>query len=410
MDKKIKLGVIADDFTGAGDAASFLVKAGYKVTMLTDIVDEFHEICDGVVMAMKIRSIEPEAAKESVKRVLDFFEKIKVEKIYYKYCSTFDSTARGNIGVIADYLLDYLDVPFTVLCPSLPINGRTVKNGNLYVNGVPLAESPMKNHPLNPMWDSYIPTLMKEQSKYPCYITSKNDMAKKADELSKTDQKFYIIPDYMNDEDGKEIAKTFEKLRLYTGGSGLLEYLDLGDSVALRRDLTTKSGEKAIILCGSCSQMTKKQIQDFTAKENPFIKLDSLEVLSGKTTAEKVFAEVMKNLPRTTLVYSDGVEKDMEKFSKTKSFKKLSFLIEKLHADLNEMALKNGFDTIVAAGGETSGAVTLRLGYRAYWIGRVIAPGVPTLIPVEKQELRLVLKSGNFGDESFFTKALVLEG
>ena len=305
--------------------------------------------------------------------------------------------------------MDYLNVPYTVLCPSLPVNGRTVKDGDLYVNGILLAESPMKCHPLNPMWDSHIPTLMKEQSKYQSYIANQNTVDKKLDELCKSGKKFYIVPDYVNDKDGKNITEVFKNLSLYTGGSGLLEHLDLGDSIAPQQDVTLKSSENAVILCGSCSQMTGKQIKNFVAKENPSIRIDSSELLSGNITAEKVFAEVVQNLPRTTIVYSDGVEKDMKSFSKTESFEKLSSMIEKLHADLSEMALKNGFDRIVVAGGETSGAVTIRLGYQAYQIGRVIAPGVPTLMPVDNKGLRLVLKSGNFGDESFFTKALALE-
>ena len=87
-----------------------------------------------------------------------------VKQIYFKYCSTFDSTPKGNIGVVADFLMEYLDVPYTVLCPSLPINGRIVKDGNLYVNGVKLSGDPLKNHPLNPMWD-FIYSELNERSK-----------------------------------------------------------------------------------------------------------------------------------------------------------------------------------------------------------------------------------------------------
>lgn len=409
MNGKIRLGVIADDFTGAGDAASFLVKAGYRVILLTDIADSFDEECDCVVMAMKIRSVRPEEAKKSVHQVLKFFEKIQVEKIYYKYCSTFDSTKEGNIGVIADYLMEYLDVPYTLLCPSLPVNGRTVKNGILYVNGIPLAESSMKNHPLNPMWASYIPDLMKEQSKYPCYVLNEENAKQTLDRLRGSKEKFYLIPDYASDEDGKRIAQTFPELPLYTGGSGLLEHLKLGDNDAAREYRALGSGKKAVILCGSCSQMTGKQIKNYIKKGPPYIRIDSPDLLSGKMTAEKVFEKVMENLPKITIVFSDGVEKDMKVFSQSKDFEKLSSLMEKLYADLSELALKNGFDRIVVAGGETSGAVTLRLGYHAYHIGKVIAPGVPTLIPIENKKLRLILKSGNFGDERFFTKALEQE-
>ena len=245
----IKLGVIADDFTGAGDAASFLVKAGNKTILLTDVPDRDKFDCDCIVVALKVRSVEPDTAIEEVKRVMDFFDKIQVEKVYFKYCSTFDSTPKGNIGVIMDYLMQRMKVNISILCPSLPVNGRTVKNGILYVNGVPLSESPMKDHPLNPMWDSYIPTLMKEQSVYPCYPIGTDELNNIS--LNDHDEICYYVPDYETEEDGQKIAEALKDLRLYSGGSGLLEYLIKGEK-SQRVESFDIAEQKAIIVCGSC--------------------------------------------------------------------------------------------------------------------------------------------------------------
>ncbi|MEG0264639.1 MAG: four-carbon acid sugar kinase family protein, partial [Erysipelotrichaceae bacterium] len=156
IEKKL-FGVIADDFTGASDAASFLVKSGNRVVMVTSNHINNINDCDCIVVALKIRSVKPEIAIEQVKEVLQLFNELNVDKIYYKFCSTFDSTPKGNIGVVMDYLLETFNERYTILVPSLPINGRIVKNGFLYVNGTLLSDSSMKNHPLNPMWDSYIP-------------------------------------------------------------------------------------------------------------------------------------------------------------------------------------------------------------------------------------------------------------
>lgn len=405
--RKIKLGVIADDFTGAGDAASFLVKNGYKTIMVTELQENLSVKCDCIVVALKIRSVKPQEAIFQVQKTLDFFKRLHVEKVYYKYCSTFDSTPKGNIGVVLDYLMDMLDIKYTVLCPSLPVNGRKVKNGVIYVHNVPLAESSMRNHPLNPMWDSYIPNLMREQSKYNTYVVDINNLSDEINKMSSINERFYVVPNYETDEQGKEIARVMKDLSLFSGGSGLLEHIILDNVTKTTEDLSNDVvTNKAIVICGSCSIMTRKQINKYISNGCPSICVNSLELLDGKITAEKIFARVIQNLPETTIIYSDGVDKDMKEFSRHSSFRELSNMIEKLNADLSCLALENGFNRIVVAGGETSGAVTIRLGYKAYYVGKMIAPGVPILTPLENTNLKLILKSGNFGDESFFIEAL----
>ncbi len=218
--------MIADDFTGAGDIASFLQKGGARTLLLTEIPASFREDYDCVVLALKSRSAAPEEAVRQVKRAAAFLREAGMERIYFKYCSTFDSTPEGNIGVVSDFLLEELGLSFTLLCPSLPVNGRTVKDGILYVHGVPLAESPMKEHPLNPMWASSIPKLMSSQSRYPCFVLKREDMISGmaweiAGEYGKKYGKFYLVPDYENEEDGKRIAELFGDLGLLTGGSGI---------------------------------------------------------------------------------------------------------------------------------------------------------------------------------------------
>lgn len=397
----IKLGVIADDFTGAGDAASFLVKAGNKTILLTDIPDEDHFDCDCIVVALKVRSVDPQEAIREVKKVMDFFDKIQVKKVYFKYCSTFDSTPKGNIGVIMDYLMERMNVDCSILCPSLPVNGRTVKNGVLYVNGVPLSESPMKDHPLNPMWDSYIPALMKEQSAYPCYPVLRNELQNVAEK--KHGERCYYIPDYETDRDGQMISEVFKDLRLYSGGSGLLEFLMKGNAKLDVQNIE-EDDRKAIIVCGSCSRMTNAQVQSYKNDGNQFIAVHSKDLLDGKTDSERIFEEVMHNLPSPTLVYSDGCEGKLNKDSS--SFLEESKAIERVLSEVVEKAKTNGFNKFIVAGGETSGSAVIRLGYKSFYVGRSVAPGVPVLTPTEDPSKRVILKSGNFGDENFFMKAL----
>ena len=157
------IGCIADDFTGGSDAASFLKKGGLSTLLING--DSYRGYRPGediraVVVALKTRSIEPEAAADQSEAAAKWLLEQGAEKIYFKYCSTFDSTPRGNIGPVTDRLMELLDEPYTLLCPSLPVNGRKVKGGVLYVNGVPLGESSMRFHPVNPMSESRIDKLM----------------------------------------------------------------------------------------------------------------------------------------------------------------------------------------------------------------------------------------------------------
>ena len=394
---RIKLGVIADDFTGASDAASFLVKSGNKVILLTDIPTSMDYDCDCIVVGLKIRNVESNEAIRQVSKVMDLFEKINVEKYYYKYCSTFDSTPKGNIGPVMDYLLDRIGISFSILCPSLPVNGRTVKDGVLYVNGVPLAESSLKNHPLNPMWDSYIPNLMKSQSKYPVYLYRTDKQYKEIN------NKYYLVPDYIDECDGEKIAQIFGYLKLLSGGSGLLEHLIKGNNID-DMNMLNSNISKSIIVCGSCSEMTNKQVEQFKKTDNAYISIDSKKLLDGTIGAEKVFKIVKGNLPKVTLIYSDGCEGNLNKNSDT--FLLQSKAMENFLSDIAFLAKENGFSKIIVAGGETSGAVTMKLGFDAFYVGQSVAPGVPWLIPISQPNVLMLLKSGNFGDEYFFERAI----
>lgn len=409
--KSIKLGVIADDFTGASDAASFLSKSCVNTLMFTSVPENLVYDCDAIVIALKSRSVSPDVAVSMTKEAVDFFNHIGCEKIYFKYCSTFDSTPKGNIGVVLDFLLEYLAQTYTIICPSLPVNGRTVEDGILYVDGVKLSDSPMKNHPVNPMWDSYIPRLMRDQSQFPCYVLSKEDMEKntleaKINDISSKLQKFYLIPDYVGDADGQLIAKRFKHLSLLSGGSALLEHIL--DKNEFKR--TVSSGQnlknyRSIILCGSCSKATKKQIERYKAAGGMVYKVDSKELLNGSLKVEDIF-EYIRDQNKTVLVYSSAIDEDMLSLKKSPTFEIESDLIENMMAKLSTMAIENNFKNIVVAGGETSGAVTLKLGFDGFFIGESIAPGVPILTPLKNDDIRLILKSGNFGSEDFFLKAI----
>lgn len=413
MSKTILIGCIADDFTGASDAASFLVKGGLRTILFNGVPKQDLEVdCDAAVIALKTRSCRKELAVADSMAALDWLQAHGTRQYYSKYCSTFDSTPKGNIGPILDAALEKLGQKSTVLCPALPVNKRTVKDGILYVNGVPLAESPMRNHPLNPMWDSDLAVLMKPQSKYPCIKVSLELMQKGSkvvqdylEEKMGGQEHYYIIPDYYEDAHAKLIADLFGDLKLLSGGSGILTDLGiraLGRTEKQRMIPTAASG-RGIVIAGSCSVATRGQIEEFRKSGGFLYKIDPLKLIDGSESAETIWEKVSDK--DSFLLYSSDSPEEVKRVQDAVGSKASEYL-ERTSAKLAVLARHAGFTRIIIAGGETSGAVTQALGYNAYWIGESIAAGVPVMAPLEQPDIRLVLKSGNFGQPDFFLRAL----
>lgn len=357
--------------------------------------------------------------------------------MYVKYCSTFDSTEKGNIGPVCDRLLEWTGQRFTLLCPSLPANGRTVKKGILYVDGTPLAESPMSRHPVNPMKKSRIRDLMESQSRYPCYETGAGCAGAAEGELP---EHYYLVPDYETRKDGQTIAGKFGDLGLLTGGSGLCEALAeyhvekrggrerQGDSNRERQEnqevsrgrqenqggsrgwpedgtATGREQKKLLILAGSCSAATRRQIEAWKQAGGSCLRIDPRQLLEDFSVLEQAKRRI-REMEGELLVYSApaaGGEAGEE--SRAAGQGELSAVLDRAFSGLALYGRSCGCKRLVVAGGETSGAVTRALGYQAFYVRDSIAPGVPVLVPAEDRSMALVLKSGNFGGERFFEDA-----
>ena len=162
----ILLGCIADDFTGATDIASFLVKSGMRTLQLIGVPSTPIDVSqvDALVISLKTRTLPKADAVEQSLNALRWLAQHDCHQYYFKYCSTFDSTAEGNIGPVTDALLTHLDSNFTLLCPALPVNGRTVYQGHLFVGDQLLNECSMQHHPLTPMTDANLCRWMAQQA------------------------------------------------------------------------------------------------------------------------------------------------------------------------------------------------------------------------------------------------------
>ena len=270
----------------------------------------------------------------------------------------------------------------------------------------------MKDHPLTPMWDCRIAELMRPQSKYPCQVLGRRDFDKSSDQ--ETGKPYYLIPDYETDEDGEAIVRQFGHLPFLSGGSGLLkplaEYLlsssDNQDAESIPESAVPG---KALLIAGSCSKMTLAQIAWYQAQNLPSFRLDPPSLLNGSQTLDEVwaFVETHTDEHQAVLVYSSDTPEMVRKYQELGTDRSAA-LLEQTSADLAKRAVDHGYTRIISAGGETSGAVTKGLHFSSYQIGESIAPGVPVMVPATRPDIRLVLKSGNFGQEDFFGRALAM--
>lgn len=418
MIQPMKIGCVADDFTGASDAASFLVTGGLETVLYNGVprgLDD-PQAMRAAVIALKTRTQETASAVSDSMEAIDWLMDKGCRTVYIKYCSTFDSTPTGNIGPICDAAMEMLNTPYTLLCPSLPVNKRTVEDGRLYVGGIPLEQTHMSKHPLTPMWDSCIPALMKDQSKYPCYILRRETMRQGREAVlseikpyTVDNRHFYLIPDYVTGEDARLIVSIFGDIPLLTGGSGLMDELAkqhaAEDSVI--NSTNSRVNGNALILSGSCSVATQAQVRHFLDGGGLGIMLDPAKLMSGEQTPEEAWKQVEALGQSEAVIYSSG---SGGKKQEGRDSQKAAELLEAAMARIAKLAVDDGIARIIVAGGETSGAVTKALGLSSYQIGESIAPGVPVMMPLQNKRIRLVLKSGNFGQEDFFRRALDITG
>jgi len=420
----ILLGCVGDDFSGSSDAASFFPQEGVKTLLFNGTPKQAPPLTEdcAAVIALKTRTQETGRAVADTLGAFDWLRAHGARQLFVKYCSTFDSTPAGNIGPIADAVMEKYAVHYTILCPALPVNGRTVENGHLLVGGIPLHLTHMKDHPLTPMWDSDLEKLMAPQSKYPCMKIgaamlekSKAEILAAVEDFGRGKAHFYVIPDYVEARHGDKIVEVFGDLPLLTGGSGLMTALArqyLRNRARQKADtaqpLAGASGP-ALLLAGSCSKATLEQVEDFIGRKNPGIKIDPEALLSGSQTKEELWQRVAESDAQAVLAYSSDTPDNVRRAQASGSAR-VSGLLEETSAYLARRAVESGYTRIIVAGGETSGAVTKALGYDAYLVGRSIAPGVPVMAPLTDTGVRLVLKSGNFGQRDFFTRAVQMTG
>lgn len=414
------LGAVADDITGATDLCLMMSREGMRTVQVIGLAGDDFDAgdADAVVVALKSRTIPADEAVALSLAAGRSLMRAGARQLFFKYCSTFDSTDRGNIGPVAEALLDLVGGGMTIACPAFPANGRTVYQGHLFVGDRLLSDSSMRDHPLTPMRDADLVRVLQRQTQLAVGRITMADVGKGVaglqaalDDAGNRGVRIAIL-DALNDADLRVIGEACADMALITGGSGVA--MGLPENFR-RAGLLTRTNAAAsieappgrpIILAGSCSAATRRQIDVVFAAGFPTLRVDVDALADGRQTAQDLadwaLAEPADSVP---LIYSSAAPGALADIQARLGRDDAGALVEASLAETARLLQAGGFSRFLVAGGETSGAVVAALGVRALEIGPEIDPGVPWTRSIDGPPLVLALKSGNFGAEDFFLRA-----
>jgi uncharacterized protein YgbK (DUF1537 family) len=422
------LGCIADDFTGATDLANMLVRNGMRTIQSIGIPSGDLAAgldADAIVIALKSRTAPVADAVAESLEALAFLRARGCEQIYFKYCSTFDSTAKGNIGPVADALMSEMKTDFTIACPAFPETGRTIFRGHLFVQDELLSDSGMRNHPLTPMTDANLVRVLQSQTASKVglirYDTIMQGVSAVRDRIAALRKEGVVmaIADAISDADLYLLGEACSDLALITGGSGMAlglpENFRKSGKLAPAADAAevpvVRGGE--VVLAGSASVATNGQVAAWREAGRPAYKIDPLALAEGKPVVAEALA-FARDAGQTVLIYATSDSDTVKAVQQKLGVERAGALVEHALGEIAAALRDAGVRRFVVAGGETSGAVVQALGVQMLQIGPQIDPGVPVTVSKgsdsaaggNDMQLALALKSGNFGSRDFFAKAL----
>lgn len=421
---------IGDDFTGASDQAGMLARAGATSVLVFDPDFPLGDEWEAVTYATRLRSVPAAQARSEARELFHMARALHPHMVQYKYCSTFDSTPEGNIGPVLDVATDVCGVAGTIVLPALPVNGRTTCHGYHFVLGVPLHESPMRDHPLNPMTDSSLVRWLSRQTDRPVGLANYEvvergpRVLREALQARWEDGQPYVVVDCLSRRHARIVARAVWDLPLISGSSALpLELPDVwrGEGLLGPRRRTAQGAsrrlgrrrEPVLALSGSCAAQTLRQVAaatEFTLVRPDLMRLLSeppgavAESLAGQVAAALADGDLV--LVATSMAVQDRTDLRVQAAAAGMDARALGLAIEELLGWVAAWAVREqGVRRLLVAGGETAGAVCRALQLRAVEILGEIAPGVPLCRSLPDRELVVALKGGNFGQDDFFVRA-----
>ena len=418
----ILLGCVADDFTGATDLANTLVKAHMRTVQLLGVPRAGLKVpaADCIIVALKSRSNPAQEAVTMSLAALDWLRQQGAKQFYFKYCSTFDSTDKGNIGPVADAMLDAMGADFTVFNPAFPTNKRTVYKGYLFVGDELLSESGMRHHPLTPMTDPSLVRVLQRQTRHEVgwvpYATIVNGPEAVRDAFQKLRKQGvrHAVLDSITDEHLLTLGEACADLKLVTGGSGMAMGLPAN---FVRKGLMKRGQHSQLprvtgptaVLAGSCSVATQGQVA-LMKQDHEYFALEPMAIASGRDLAQEALNWAASRLSeKPVLIYSTATPDEVKAVQERLGREHAGALVEETLGKIARGLVASGVRRMVVAGGETSGAVVGALGVEGLAIGPEIDPGVPWTFSIGEPAVALALKSGNFGTEDFFIKAFKVQ-
>jgi len=419
---KLVLGCIADDFTGATDLANNLVRAGMRVVQAIGVPKgPLDADVDAVVVALKSRTIAPAEAVAQSLDALRWLQSQGAKQIYFKYCSTFDSTPQGNIGPVTEALMDAMGCDFTIATPAFPDNKRTVFKGYLFAGDVLLNESGMQNHPLTPMTDPNLVRVLQAQCTRKVGLVDYAVVARGAAAIEeriaqlKAEGVSIAIVDAVSNDDLLRMGPALAKMPLVTAGSGVAIGLpaNFGLAPSSQASALPKAGGKSAVVSGSCSLATNRQVLDFIQRGGAALAIDPLRIAAGVDVAAEALAWATPLIDKgPVLVYSTAEAGAVKSVQGRLGVEEAGAMVERTIAAVARGLVERGVHRLVVAGGETSGACVQALGIAQMQIGPQIDPGVPWCHARSEAApgdgVHIALKSGNFGSDDFFTKAFTV--
>jgi uncharacterized protein YgbK (DUF1537 family) len=425
LSANLSLGCLADDYTGASDLANTLTRQGLRTVQTIGVPPDdlvLPEV-DAVVVSLKSRSIQADVAVERSRAAEKWLRGRGAGHVLFKVCSTFDSTDAGNIGPVMDTLRADSGDAIVLVTPAFPETGRTVYQGNLFVGAVPLNESPLKDHPLNPMHDSNLVRVLARQSRTKVGLVDLATLSRGADAVRGRLAELVgkgigaAIIDAVFDRDLETIGDVALDHRLSVGASGI----GLGLARGLVASGKVKSGAAGAVsgapvggpaacLAGSCSQATLGQVAN-AEQTMAVLHLDPEQVIAGSGEVRRALAWASERISDGPILIASSSTPDQVAALQSRHGRDAAgHAIEQAMADIAEGLVGSGVRRLVVAGGETSGAVVDRLRIPGFLVGEEIAAGVPVLrsVGADKGDMLLALKSGNFGGPEFFSDALKL--
>ena len=416
----IELGILADDLTGGMMVASLLEREGVDCPLVTS-VEELESVANStataVVIARKIRLIPAEEARREAINAVQALKLIGCNRFYYKYCATFDSTSQGNIGPIAEVMMEELNATQTIFCPAFPEYTVTIFQGRMFLGKIPLGESFKQNDPVTPMTNSNLVEVLASQTSQKVELISHSQLLKGTKNintyLNTLESTRFFIADAVDDFDLERIADLTVDWPLTTGADALpiflaraLQQHNHSLQVKESKRILSPSPGAEVFIAGSCAAATLRQVNTFE-KNHPTFRVDLVEANDDPEYISKIIVWAKQHIDKGPIAVSSSA--DLEELSRTQKSLGVggaASLADKILGEVAYRLFKLGARKFVVAGGETSGQVINSIGIKKVEVSAFDELGGGYCHQSGSDPISFVLKAGALGSDDFFFDAL----